>query len=64
MLLRSEITVTNRTGLRARQSKTGRSNYNVPSRNDSSQTSFPVAGTPASDQEAADELRQLLSLFN
>jgi hypothetical protein len=65
MLLRSETTVTKRPASHARQSKTNRSSYNVPSRNDSSQTSFPAASTHRTDQDVAnDELRQLLRFFN
>lgn len=65
MMMRSDTTVTQRRQSRAWRAKaSGPTSCDFPSRNDQSQTSFPVASTSCSQQESADELRQLLSFLN
>ena len=65
MMMRSETCLTKRPVLSERLAKTSApSSYQTPSRNDQSQTSFPAASHSLSDKDAADELRQLLSLFH
>lgn len=65
MLTRSESTISNRSTSRSRPTKTKRLVSNtLPTSNDSSQTSFPLAVNARSKQDVTDELRQLLKFFN
>ena len=65
MLMRSETQPTPHPASRDRRVKGKRpASLHIPSRNDSSQTSFPIQSAERSQQEVDAELRQLLALFN
>lgn len=65
MLTRSETALSNRPTSRSRHVKAKRPVSNtLPTSNDSSQTSFPLAANARNNQGVTDELHQLLSFFN
>lgn len=64
MFVRSDTYYETLSVLGTLKAKIDHDSFKRPSPNDSSQTSFPVAMTARCEQDAEDELRKLVSLFN